>query len=187
MLSPLSRDLPMPDDPIPTRDLSIPDHPAPKPDRKGRAIIHNRTAASLLIIAGFPSCVAASTLIPLPPDSPWDTAILSAIGALTFFLVGCFLPERQTSIFPSRRFALGVMALSVWTGSGKLIKHLLPADMPMLQASNFKVLGSLLIAILSYWLAIFLIRGLRAAPEYAQQSAAADETRPVSSTPPKIG
>ena len=116
---------------------------------------------SLLLIAGFIIWSVASMIIPHAKD--YDYALSYALGGVSFFLAGCFLPEYRKALLLSRKSAIGGMAFLFWLSARGYSQRFFPTTA---ETSFFTVLLPILIGVIAYWLAIFLIRGIRATPEY---------------------
>jgi len=128
-------------------------------------VIHNKVGSSILILGGFAIWIGGSILIPHAMD--WYFAFSNSLGGLAFFLVGCFLPEYRTASFFSRKSAIGLMGVFAWMAAGAFIQHPSPFYRIVVPDHSFIDFSApILIGLISCWIAIFLIRGIRATPEY---------------------
>lgn len=130
-----------------------------------KTVAHGKVASSLIVVAGFATWIGGLQLT--RSDSVLHTSASFFIGATAFFLVACFLPDRQTKSFFSRRSALGLMSLLLWMALKQIplqyfVSHF--QDVTLKTLVNFVV--PFAIAVGSYWISIFLIRGFRAPPEF---------------------
>jgi|GEM_PF-3329958 len=127
-------------------------------------IAHTKTSSSLLVLTGFIVWLGYGRLH--GTHTPWQLSSSYFVGAIAFFLVACFLPDRQPVTFLSRRSALGLMSFFQLLATQRL-SHFLPKD----QSGNpmwdwdMDVVISIAIAVGSYWLSIFLIRRFRMSSE----------------------
>lgn len=133
-------------------------------------IAHNKIAASILVLAGFALWMAGTRVI--GEDGPWKLAPSYGIGAISFILVACFLPDLPKTTFLSRRSALGLAGLLACLASGDLFRN-----GPLNMGSNYGGLWypflsaglPIILGLCTYHLSLFLIRGFRARPEYKTQ------------------
>lgn len=123
-------------------------------------IVQGKFGGTVLVILGFGAWFGASAAI--PESWEWHEVASYGIAGFAFFLAGCFLPEyRDKGRFVDRRSALRVMTFFLWlavsatlrleAGIGPIVGY------PTLFFSPFAC----------YFLATYLIRGFRAAPDYA--------------------
>ncbi len=137
-------------------------------------IASSKVSGAILVVLGFAVWFGASALIPESWDWWFVTTYLA--GGLGFFVVGCFLPEYPDRRFLERKGALRLMAFFFWLSANAL------ARVPMIQELSPSegwvairlVPASLVLAFGSYLLAVFLIRGFRARPEYFADNDSSD-------------
>ena len=139
--------------------------------RQMKMIVQSRGKAALLMFAGFFGLLAG--IVIFAQSKPYGLSMAHAIGAVSFFCVACFLPERPEKSFYSRQSALGGVGLFSWLAVGHL---------PTFFEWNFSSEGNLtaelllfigipaLIAVGIFWFSLFAIRGFRAKPEYEMAS-----------------
>lgn len=101
-------------------------------------------------------------------SSEWFFVITYLISGLAYFAAACFLPEfRDRRLFLDKRAALQVMAFFFWL-SGSSIGRM-PSFREIADGATWtdalQTFGALAFAPASYFLATFLIRGLRAPVE----------------------
>jgi len=134
-----------------------------------KPVIHNKLGSAILIVAGLIIWLGSLSLIPHARELEYAPSY--AIGALAFFIVGCFLPEYRTASFFSRKSAVGLMAVFSFVAARGFLRHSLDCD-KLTVSDQFLQSGGvpILIGFIAYWLAIFLIRGFRATPEYISQN-----------------
>ena len=154
-----------------------------------KMIASNRIAATLLIVSGFATWLAVGPIF-------GDGIAGYFIGAAAFFVVSCFLPETRRVTFLSRRSALGLVGFFIWIASNQYLRQhpsYLDGLGSHLLRSTIKVSLPILLGVSIYWIAVFLIRGFRATPEYenskgeqgvAPQPAARSESNFSGSLPP---
>jgi hypothetical protein len=130
--------------------------------QKMKMIASNRIAATLLIVSGFAAWLLVGPIF-------GDGIGGYFIGAAAFFVVSCFLPETRRVTFLSRRSALGLVGFFVWIASSLYFRqyprHVNGLGIHLLRPT-IEVALPILLGVGSYWLAVFLIRGFRAIPEY---------------------
>lgn len=133
-----------------------------------KCIVHSKLGGTLLVLLGFACWLGASALIPRAVD--WYFPATYSIAGLAFFIVGGFLPEhRDKRIILCRRAVLLLMAMFFWlavsqialTGTVKAMQD----SVPWLREAL--ICSSIAIAVGSYFMATYLIRGFRAPVEYS--------------------
>lgn len=142
-------------------------------------VIRNPTWKAVAVILAVALWLAGASL--LDPQDRWQRVGWHLAGGLTFFLLGLILPEYPKLRFLSRESALRLMAFLVFLTATELtlqFRTSLTSGNSLLRAlaELAALLGS---PFLSYFGALFLIRGLRAAPQYpaevTQETARGDD------------
>lgn len=130
------------------------------------AIVTSRVGQSVLIGLGAAFWLGASVLVRESWD--WYFVVTYVSGGFAFFVVACFLPECREPRFHSRQSVLMSMAFFFWLAANEMRRIPIMNDgLPSFSTlAMVQVAGALVIAFGSYYLALFLIRGFRAPPEY---------------------
>ena len=132
-----------------------------------KSIVNSKVAEAMLVLLGFACWFVVSAVI--PGSSEWFFVATYSVGGCAFFLIGCFLPEYQDRrSFSGRRSALQLMAFFFWLAVNAVGRVTLIEDLWDSRSAAYSILvpASLGIAFGSYFIAIYLIRGFRAPPEY---------------------
>lgn len=131
-----------------------------------QSIASSKATGTVLVIFGFAVWFMVSAII--PESSEWFFFATYFVGGLAFFLVGCYLPEYQNRrLFLSRRSALQLMAFFIWLAVNALGR----IEMLKVMSGSSSLLITILVpasigmAFGSYFVAIYLIRGIRAASD----------------------
>ncbi len=127
--------------------------------QKTKMIARHNVVKSAIVIAGFISWIVGSRIV--GEDGPWKFAPGYIIGAISFVIVACFLPDVRPTTFLSRRSSLGLASLLAWLASNQVYAHG-PSSHNGDFWTNFLIVGiPLIIAFGLYWLSLLLMRGLR--------------------------
>jgi hypothetical protein len=138
-------------------------------------VIHHPTWRSITVILAMALWLAACSSLDLH-DRLQRTGWW-IVGGLVFFAVAIVLPEYESKRFLSRQSALGLMAFFVFQTAVELALQYRP--------SPFATLAALIaVPLVSYFGALFLIRGLRAAPQYPAEP---ESQEPPGETPADQG
>lgn len=122
---------------------------------------------TVLVLLGFACWFGAWTVI--PTTSVGFFAATHAVGGIAFFLVSCFLPEyRNPRAFLGRRSALQLMAALFWLSGNEIarLKAVQGMQIPSGTLAFLQLAAPVAIALSSYFIATYLIRGFRATPDY---------------------
>lgn len=138
-----------------------------------KGIIHSKVGGTVLVVAGLVIWLLGSNLI--PEDNDWMDndrywTISFTLGALSFLIVGCFLPELRIATFLSRKSSLGLMAFFLALATHQLFLPLIRRSDDSIWVEALVLVATIVIFGSSYYLATFLIRGLRARAEYLANS-----------------
>jgi len=136
-------------------------------------VIESRFGRSFLVFSALTVWLGSGLLFGL--GEPWQRIASYGAGAFAFFLVAMFLPEYRRRRSFSRQGALQFTAFCIWLAASELVR-LYPSISRSPLWSMAMLLGS---PVLAYYGGLFLIRGSRAAPQYATE--AAPEETPLDS------
>ncbi|MBK1882203.1 hypothetical protein JIN85_07245 [Luteolibacter pohnpeiensis] len=120
-----------------------------------------------VVIGGFAGWILATALIPI--SHPWNVVASLYYAAFSFFLVACFLPEYQRKRILTRQVSLRVSSFFIWIGTSCILYALHKSEIAdgLPNMTLIILSGAIVLAFASYFPALWMIRGIRTKPFYA--------------------